>query len=110
MEVYIFNAALLCEGCGAATYDDLESQNIEDTGDSDDFPQGPYSDGGGESDSPQHCDNCHVFLENPLTDEGYKYVTEAVMAHSKGGNGEVIRAWVNFYDIRIDSEESEESD
>jgi hypothetical protein len=38
----------------------------EHTYDSDKFPKGPLADGGGESDCPQHCDTCGVFLENPL--------------------------------------------
>ena len=38
--------------------------------DSDDLPKGPYSNGGGEADTPQHCDGCGAFLENPLTGDG----------------------------------------
>jgi hypothetical protein len=40
--------------------------------DSDDLPKGPYADGGGEADTPQHCDDCRRFLENPLTGDGLK--------------------------------------
>lgn len=36
-----------------------------------------YSDGGGEADCPQHCANCGVPLENPLTSDGVQYVLEA---------------------------------
>lgn len=47
----------------------------ESTFDSDDWPKGPYSDGGGgESDSPCHCDACGAFLWNPLTPDGAAYV------------------------------------
>lgn len=46
--------------------------------DSDDLPKGPYADGGGEADTPQHCDACGGFLENPLTAEGLAYVREAI--------------------------------
>lgn len=47
-----------------------------DTGDSDDYPQGPYPDGGGETDTPAHCDGCHMPLGAPLTSDGVAYVLE----------------------------------
>lgn len=86
MNVYIFQAALLCEGCGEATRNQLRESTIqlhpgfvesdEYTYDSDYFPKGPYGDGGGEADSPQHCDHCQVFLGNSLTTDGVAYVRE----------------------------------
>lgn len=33
-----------------------------------------HADGGGEADTPQHCANCGVPLENPLTSDGVHYV------------------------------------
>jgi hypothetical protein len=30
--------------------------------DSDDLPKGPYAQGGGEADTPQHCEGCGQFL------------------------------------------------
>jgi len=75
MKVYAYQAALLCEACGKGMQTYLsETIGREDTGDSDRFPQGPYDDGGGEADSPQHCDRCCIFLENPLTPDGVNYV------------------------------------
>jgi hypothetical protein len=44
--------------------------------DSGEYPCGPYSDGGGESDHPTHCGSCQEFLENPLTSDGMVYVRE----------------------------------
>ena len=38
----------------------------ESTYDSDDFPKGPYPDGGGWADSPQACDQCMIPLDNPI--------------------------------------------
>ena len=65
MDVYIFQAALWCEECGEAIRGRLtESGNApgdaEDEGsyDSDDFPKGPFPDGGGEADTEQCCDGC----------------------------------------------------
>ena len=54
-DAYMYNADLICEDCGNKIVEQLEKKGIENTGDSNDFPQGPYSDGGGESDVPQHC-------------------------------------------------------
>lgn len=84
MDVYMYQAALLCVSCGQAAerasmlpdYADLDDEN---TWNSDDFPKGPYPDGGGEADSPQHCGRCGAFLENPLTAEGIAYVADAIM-------------------------------
>lgn len=72
MDVYIFQAALLCGDCGERAQSDHALECFEE--DSDSYPQGPYSDGGGEADVPQHCDHCGMFLENPLTGDGYNYV------------------------------------
>lgn len=86
MDAYVFQAAMLCADCGKATRDQLRAttkelhpgfdEADEYTYDSDYFPKGPYSDGGGEADSPNHCDHCGVFLHNPLTREGVAYVKE----------------------------------
>ena len=65
--------------------------------------------GGGESDTPQHCDDCDVFLENPLTDDGNEYVRELYAeardkVHSQGipDKGQwsigVTQIWANYYD------------
>ena len=73
MNVYIYRAALYCKECAERARDSVrhtckrhrnDAQHAWD--DSEHWPHGPYADGGGEADSPQHCDTCHVFLENPL--------------------------------------------
>lgn len=76
MDAYIFQGDIYCEDCA----DDIKAQraNRRHCEDSDDYPQGPYADGGGEADCPNHCGNCGEFLENPLTDEGRRYVLYAV--------------------------------
>ena len=73
MEAYAYKAALYCADCA----DDIKARltppvvpDDESSFDSDDYPKGPYDCGGGEADSPQHCDGCGLFLENPLTNEG----------------------------------------
>ena len=69
--------------------------------DSDDLPKGPYTNGGGEADTPQHCDGCGVFLENPLTGDGVRYVNEKLTEHARDGSGnaEVLKAWAEHYGV-----------
>lgn len=92
--VYISQAALLCEDCGRELIKELRARGVEDTGDSDDFPQGPHGDGGGEADMQQYCDagphclNAFVLppgkcsigcpLENPLTTEGQQHLIREI--------------------------------
>lgn len=82
MKAYIFQAALICETCAR----EFMARNVkpahvdmddESSYDSDEWPKGPYSNGGGEADTPQHCDMCGTFLENPLTPDGDAYVRAA---------------------------------
>lgn len=98
---YIFRAALYCEACGELKAELFRADNTEDTGDSDDFPQGPFPSGGGEADSPQHCDQCGLFLENPLTDQGRDYVRELIDEHKGSGRGtrHTLQEWANFYGL-----------
>jgi hypothetical protein len=73
----------------------------ESSYDSDFFPKGPYCNGGGEADNPQHCDHCCTFLENPLTADGYKYVRECVWDRyfNEDRPQEVVHTWEKFYEI-----------
>ncbi len=109
MDAYIFQAALLCEDCAADIKTRLAANAAEE--DSDRYPQGPYSNGGGEADRPQHCDSCHVFLENELTGDGYDYVREALEDNrdSARGNPEVLKEWSDFYGIDVESSEESTS-
>jgi sarcosine oxidase delta subunit len=84
VDVYIFQADIYCEGCGEEIKKEIEAAGNapadaedEHTFDSDDYPKGPYPDGGGESDTPQHCGGCRAFLYNPLTQDGYAYLRES---------------------------------
>jgi|SRR4051812_18922156 len=96
--VYIYQADIYCESCGLAIRNRLAHAGrpaIDD--DSDAWPQGPYSDGGGEADTPQHCGTCHVFLRNPLTGDGVDYVRE----RAEFGVNDVIREWLEYYHIEV---------
>lgn len=83
-DAFVFQAAMLCTDCAQDVMDNTPAPHgVDPTApdeslyDSDDWPKGPYPDGGGEADTPQHCDHCGAFLENPLTDDGDSYVRAA---------------------------------
>ena len=106
MNVYQYQAALYCEHCGEEIRQLLTAEgkapaNPDDecTYDSDYFPKGPYPDGGGNADCPQHCDSCHCHLENPLTAEGNHYTKESILDFlcSNDGAEDVIETWRTFY-------------
>jgi hypothetical protein len=116
MKVYIYCADIYCEDCGERIRQELIASgkapdDIDDecSYDSDEFPKGPYSDGGGESDCPQHCacqaecinaielsDGWKVgaWLKNPLTTDGARYVAEYLRADP---DNEVNQLWAEWY-------------
>lgn len=118
MNVYIFQAALLCEDCAKTKQTALDriaaehgNVNHHYRDDSDKYPQGPFGDGGGEADTPQHCDHCGTFLHNPLTGDGLIYVktlavefcTAAddywpeVADRADAGGKPALAEWIRFY-------------
>ena len=107
MNAYIYQAALYCEDCGRAIRKRLRQEGKAPDDDSDNYPKGPFGDGGGESDCPEHCaayDDClnaidlpdgrkiGAWLENPLTGDGVNYVREAIAA-----GGEATKLWGQWY-------------
>lgn len=107
MRVFMYCAALYCEDCGNAIRADLDKRGkrpaeIEDESsyDSDEYPKGPYSEGGGEADTPQHCDSCHCFLDNALTGDGVAYVREAI--EDSDGDPETLLTWLDEYGAAYD--------
>lgn len=72
--------------------------------DTDTFPAGPFADGGGESDSPQHCADCGLFLENDLTEDGLAYVAGTVGRDLSGGllSSVAVQTWGPFYRDQLD--------
>lgn len=75
---YIYCADLYCANCAEKIMADLSKPEGEEGLDygSDDYPCGPYADGGGEADSVQHCADCGELLENPLTEEGLEHLRD----------------------------------
>lgn len=106
MEAYIYQAAWLCEDCANDVKLKNEQLRLNSDGteneNSDQYPQGPYDNGGGEADCPQHCDRCNVFLENPLTGDGYDYVAESIDNYNHGSSREVLTTWAEFYKNEAD--------
>src|ERR1700690_913257 len=132
MNTYIYQAALYCQPCGLEIIKDCMERGIapysvscglnysshansgdidcdkydpgnESNWDSDEFPKGPFGDGGGEADSPQRCDSCDLFLENHLTEDGVNNVKEMILANMVNGTGsiEVLKEWIDFYDLTL---------
>lgn len=123
MNAYIYDADIYCEDCGKAIQDelrkdkDLMRRKKEGLTDSDDWPEGPYPHGGGEADGPQHCgthEGClneirlewkgkpagkvSVFLENPLTDEGVRYLCEMVSERGSSPYQKAVhKLWLDYY-------------
>ena len=106
MNAYIYQAALYCERCGNEIRERLTAEgkapaNPDDeiTYDSDDFPKGPYPDGGGEADCPQHCDSCNCHLENPATADGANHIRQSILDFlcSNDGAEDVIETWRAYY-------------
>jgi hypothetical protein len=111
MDAYVYNADLYCADCGRDIIANLRELGgkPDPDGDSEQWPQGTYSNGGGESDTPCHCGagaEClnaievdghwvGAFLENPLTDEGREYVKSKAREELT----ELVKLWCEFYDI-----------
>src|SRR5215468_673162 len=100
MNAYLYQAALYCEECAQSLRADLRAfTGPLDREESDRWPIGPYADGGGEADCPQHCDHCLTFLENPLTTDGWTYVREAITEAVCAGRYDLVACteWAPFY-------------
>ena len=94
MTVYIYNADVYCTDCGDKIKHRLDVAQTLDTGDSDDYPQGPTDQG--ETDTPEHCRSCGVFLENSLTSDGYDHLME-MLEDENEHNAEIHAEWREFY-------------
>lgn len=109
MNVYIYQAALYCEDCGDAIRNSIpqpDGADLQDesTYDSDQWPKGPYPDGGGKSNSPEHCDACGLFLENPLTsDRGRAMIRPEDIPNSTPATLELEAGWTA--EIRVEHDD-----
>ena len=126
MDAYIYRAALWCgpciikalvaerkaapgaiDMCPTEALEQIVSANgftSESHYDSDDLPKGPYADGGGEADAPQHCDGCGQFLGNPLTVDGLICVENMIRDYltTKKAATDAVIEWADFYKDELD--------
>jgi hypothetical protein len=115
MKTYVYRGALYCTECAVQVAMKLGRalQPAASTcDDSDVFPCGPYAHGGGEADSPSHCDRCGVFLKNPLTPDGMAYVSrwcnpynwdnppaDELARRLRAASYHAKAEWVDFYGV-----------
>lgn len=101
----IYQADMWCDECTKGIKEDHAKGGFvpadpddQHTYDSDQYPKD--CDVTCESDCPQHCAGCHVFLENDLTCDGADYVREAVKDDIETGHHDsvALTEWMPFYD------------
>lgn len=104
MDAFIYNADIYCPTCAAKIKAQLDGEgktpanpDDESSYDSGQYPKGPTANGGGETDSPQHCADCKVYLGAPLTDDGIKYAVNSLAEYvtDDGGTAEVLDEWAD---------------
>jgi len=107
MDAWIYAADIYCEDCACDISDKLDVVRFSEVPKlpyekhGDDYPQGPYADGGGEADTPNHCGSCGEFLENSLTQDGENYVRDAMTGD---GDATVLAQWREFYSHLFEGE------
>ena len=103
MDVYIYQADLYCISCGEAIKTKIQKADplhwSAAQTDSDSYPQGPYPNGGNESDCPNYCSRCGCFLENLLTSAGYDYVQEVLQDEIE--RKPILAEWFEYYGFRV---------
>ena len=129
MDAYIYRAALWCGPCvikalvaarkaapgaidmsAADALQQIASANgftSESDYDSDDLPKGPITEGGGEADTPRHCEACRRFLANPLTGDGLIWVEDAIRdclttRKATAATTDTVNEWADFYKDELD--------
>ena len=113
--MYMYQGGWYCKPCGMALierFNQALDQDIHGTldwsnspdlyEDSDSWPQ-EYSRGEGESDSPDHCAQCHRFLGRNLTSDGVRYVQELAVEEldRDGVISDVVQGWLDHYVIDL---------
>ena len=103
MKIYQYDGDLYCRPCGegiAATLPKPDEWEREHP-DSLSYPVA-YDSGEGESDTPDHCGQCQLFLERNLTDEGRQYVQYYV--DTLDSDTDITELWGEFYGIEREVE------
>jgi hypothetical protein len=104
MQFYIYCADVYCPECVRDIKKQINQNGTKNLckEDSDNYPQGPFDNE--ESDSPQHCGSCGVFLEQPLTTHGYDYIRELILENPTLTSS---KEWIDFYGSDIEPLEEE---
>ena len=104
MKIYMWNADLYCGPCGEAIAATLPAPTEweREHPDSNSYPVG-YDSSEGESDTPDHCGKCQLFLERNLTEDGIEYVRDYV--DTLDGDTDITLLWGEFYGIARTTEE-----
>lgn len=124
---FIYKADTYCDACGERVRRSLRDEGEvpkdamdHNSYDSDDFPKDADIEHE-ESDKPEHCTQCGIFLHNPLTSDGYAYVFEAINTRPLILRiGDVprpdiispqwLKDWANWYNFRyFDAEDIEDA-
>jgi len=102
MKIYMFDGDWFCGPCGEAIATTLPEPDAweREHPDSNSYPVA-YDSSEGESDTPDHCGKCQLFLERNLTDEGRQYVQDYVDTLTSGidGDTDITELWGEFYGI-----------
>ena len=96
----VYRGDIYCPDCASEIEVEPSARKYEPE-DSDHVPQPVFADQD-EADSPQHCADCKVFLENSLTQDGRAYVIERIRDHiadPEDGDRDILLEWAEFYDI-----------
>ena len=98
MRIYMFEADLYCAPCGEAIAATLPAPDEweREHPDSDSHPVA-YDSSEGQSDTPDHCGQCNLFLERNLTEDGIEYVRDCV--DPLDGDTDITLLWSEFYGI-----------
>jgi hypothetical protein len=99
MKFYIYEADVYCEDCAHAIGMVCHSHDFA-TGSTCDSSCTPIEATGGETDTPDHCGGCGLFLERALTDDGVQYVAMALM--DDDGDADVLDTWRAFYSDQLE--------
>ena len=100
MKIYMFEADLYCKPCGEAIAGTLlePTEWEREHPDTNSYPVA-FDSSEGESDTPDHCGECQLFLERNLTDAGRQYVQDYV--DTLDGDTDITLLWGEFYGIKI---------
>lgn len=110
IEAYTYDSDIHCPACTAVKFGRMLTHGADyptdehgvrlDARDSEGNEIHPVFSTGSEADTPQHCSDCHQFLENSLTSDGYDYVMKKLLAAD--GDLTVLQTWLDSYGSDLD--------